>query len=222
MRARALPSRLLGAVDLLVAAAIPFLVLAVLCASSWLDAYGEGTPTRVLGLLLGLVGFFGGFFSLMLYLRFASMVEFFFAGLVSFMVLGGAYAIADRITEDALLNRGVAVTCELLDVASRTITTTTHDADGTTSSSTRTVYDHTLDCPGDGPTAMTLGYGAGAEGESVEVAYDPRARIDPVPSDSLPTGAPSPWPWWVLSAAAVLRVGHVAAFLVLSPRSRRR
>ncbi|MEU0242530.1 hypothetical protein ABZ234_33045 [Nocardiopsis sp. NPDC006198] len=218
MRARPLPTWLIGALDLLVAAAIPFLVLGALCASAWLDAHGRGWPSDLLGVALGLAGLCGGFFSLMLYTRFESMPEFFFAGAVSFLLLGSASVIAERITEEALLDRGIEVTCALLAVESRTITTTTHHADGTTSTSTRTVYDHTLDCPPGGPAEMTLGHSAGPEGESAEITYDPRGRLDPVPSDSLPAGSPSPLPWWLLSAAAALRVGHVAVFLAVYRR----
>jgi hypothetical protein len=212
MRSRDLPSWLFVTADLLVAAAIPFLVLAALCASAWLQAHGQGWPTSVLSVLLGLAGFFGGFFSMMLYHRSESVVEFFFAFAVSCLLLAGASAIAERITEDALLDRGVELTCELAGVASRTITTTTHHSDGTTSTSTRTVYDHTLDCPEGGPGEMTLNYGAGSEGEPVDIVHDPRARIDPVPAGVLADGPPSAWPWWLLASAAVLRVGHVAVF----------
>ncbi|XKK39149.1 hypothetical protein HFP72_32945 [Nocardiopsis sp. ARC36] len=106
MRARPLPTWLIGALDLLVAAAIPFLVLGALCASAWLDAHGRGWPSDLLGVALGLAGLCGGFFSLMLYTRFESMPEFFFAGAVSFLLLGSASVIAERITEEALLDRG--------------------------------------------------------------------------------------------------------------------
>ncbi|MFE3461738.1 hypothetical protein ACFXKD_29705 [Nocardiopsis aegyptia] len=212
MRTRDLPPWLFVTADLLAAAAIPFLVLAALCAGSWLQAYGHGWATSALSLVLGLAGIAGGFFSMMLYLRFESCVEFFFAGAVSCAILLGADAIAGRIGDDALRDRGVAATCELLGVESRTITTTTHHSDGTTSTSTRTVYDHTLDCPEGGPGAMALNHRAGFEGERVDIVYDPRARLDPVPAGYLSDDAPTVWPWWLLAATAALRVGHVALF----------
>jgi hypothetical protein len=62
-------------------------------------------------------GFFGGFFSMMLYHRSESVVEFFLAFAVSRLLLAGACAIAERITEDALLDQGVELTVTVFRLA---------------------------------------------------------------------------------------------------------
>ncbi|CAL9492936.1 hypothetical protein SUDANB121_03293 [Nocardiopsis dassonvillei] len=198
-------------VDLLAAVAIPLPVAGAYFLPALVVGHGEGRPTPVRGHLLRIAAFFGGFSSLMLYVRGEAWAfpQPFHGSAASVLLVSAGGETADRIEDTALHDRGVRVECTLTDVASRTVVTTTTNADGTTSTRTRTEYDHALDCPEGGPSAVTHGSPLGSAGDALDITYDPRGRPGPVPSASVtPPGGVGGVPR-TLTAAVAMRLAYV-------------
>ncbi|MEU6310694.1 hypothetical protein [Streptomyces sp. NPDC047014] len=78
-----------------------------------------------------------------------------------------------------LEDRGVEISCVVLKVTERTETESSMDAQGHWTSTTRTSYDHRLDCPAGGPESLNTASRLAKEGESLAVVRDPQGKVSP-------------------------------------------
>ncbi|MET9700840.1 hypothetical protein ABZY31_28550 [Streptomyces sp. NPDC006529] len=91
----------------------------------------------------------------------------------------GAFLALVSVGHSALEDRGVEIRCVVLKVTERTWTESSTDAQGHPTSTTRTSYDHRLDCPAGGPKHLDVPGRLAKEGESLAVLYDPQGKVSP-------------------------------------------
>ncbi|MER6948461.1 hypothetical protein ABT294_30990 [Nonomuraea sp. NPDC000554] len=121
------------------------------------------------------------------------------------------FAATDAVDAWVLTERGQTTPCTIVRVDMRQETHTTTNADGTTSTTTSTSYDHTLTCAQRQVTAMTTDSPAGKAGERIAVAFDPQGRINPKPADSAYDFTGALWRCCVGAVVGIgLRVFYVA------------
>ncbi|MFE1415222.1 hypothetical protein ACFW6F_31160 [Streptomyces sp. NPDC058746] len=91
----------------------------------------------------------------------------------------GAILALASVGHSALEDRGVEISCVVLKVTEHTETDSSMDADGHWTSTTRTSYDHRLDCPAGGPEHLDTSSRLAKEGESLAVLRDPLDKVSP-------------------------------------------
>jgi hypothetical protein len=147
--------------------------------------------------LMTLLGFAGYALVLFTQLRYFNVVVFFGAFFAFFM---GLYMITDAIEERALHQRGATATCAVLQLEKRVVTNT--DSEGHTT--TRTYFDHTLDCPNAPITELTTEDRRVEKGQKIDIRYDTTGRVSPRPADAV-GDHPSPlWPGLALFGGGVV------------------
>ncbi|MFJ4863497.1 MULTISPECIES: hypothetical protein [unclassified Streptomyces] len=92
--------------------------------------------------------------------------------------LGAILALAS-VGHSTLEDRGVEISCVVLKVTERTETETSMDAEGHWTSTSRTSYDHRLDCPAGGPEYLNTPSQLAKEGEPLAVVHDPQGKVSP-------------------------------------------
>jgi len=151
--------------------------------------------TDVLGMLLTVPGFvmalvataavmgFGGGVGTSGGFRFVPAAVVFFA---SCTVL---FNVGDFVEASVLTSRGRTTPCVVLKVDSHTYDVSSTDANGHTTTTTRTDNDHRLDCVGGRPTDMRTHGRPEKVGASIVVRFDPAGRIEPrTDRDASPAG----------------------------------
>ncbi|MFD7258791.1 hypothetical protein [Streptomyces sp. NPDC059874] len=157
-----------------VALAAPPLAAALAFGVAWESAYGSvGTWGFFLGgLLLPLVLL--GWHAALASRRGASLIA------LSALPAGlGAILALASVGHSTLEDRGVEISCIVLKVTEHTETESSMDADGHWTSTTRTSYDHRLDCPAGGPKHLDMPSRLAKEGESLAVVHDPQGKVSP-------------------------------------------
>ncbi|MGW6407127.1 hypothetical protein ACWF95_08145 [Streptomyces vinaceus] len=153
-----------------VALAAPPLTAALAFEVAWESAYGS-LPTWGFflgGLLLPLLLL--GWHAALATRRGASLIA------LSALPAGlGALLALASVGHSALEDRGVEISCTVLKVTEHTQTESSMDAQGHWTSTTRTSYDHRLDCPEhmDSPSRLAK------QGESLAVVHDPQGKVSP-------------------------------------------
>ncbi|MCY0929029.1 hypothetical protein OTB20_23060 [Streptomyces sp. H27-H1] len=157
-----------------VALAAPPLTAALALGVAWESANGSlGTWGFFLGgLLLPLVLL--GWHAALAARRGASVIA--FSALPA--GLGAILALAS-VGHSVLEDRGVEISCVVLQVTERTRTESSMDAEGHWTTTTRTSYDHRLDCPAGGPEHLDTPSRLAKEGESLTVVHDPLGKASP-------------------------------------------
>ncbi|MGW6874698.1 hypothetical protein ACWGVR_12845 [Streptomyces xanthophaeus] len=157
-----------------VALAVPPLTAALAFWVAWESAYGSlGSSGFFLGgLLLPLVLL--GWHAAVAGRRGASLIA------LSALPAGlGAILALVSVGHSALEDRGVEISCIVLKVTEHTRTESSMDADGHWTSTTRTSYDHRLDCPPGGPEHLDMPSRLAKEGELLAVVHDPQGKVSP-------------------------------------------
>lgn len=127
---------------------------------------------------------------------------------VTFFSAFVAVAAADRAVEHhAFRGRAEAASCLVRDVDRREVYSTSTDANGNTTSHWDVSYVYDLACDGGRPASMTLGHRPADKGERLEVAYDPKGRLDPRPVDDVSDGGTALWVCIACTGATVLLRG---------------
>lgn len=127
---------------------------------------------------------------------------------VTFFSAFVAVAAADRAVEHhAFRGRAEATSCLVRDVERREVYSTSTDANGNTTSHWDVSYDYELTCDGGRPTSMTLGHRPAGKGERLDVAFDPKGRLDPRPVDDVSDGGTALWVCIACTGATVLLRG---------------
>ncbi|MFD7236159.1 hypothetical protein ACFWAT_12735 [Streptomyces syringium] len=195
----------ISSLRLAAAVGLPVAAVGLVIGARWLNAYGAGgVIAGVLGVLMVLAAMAIWVFSPSLS---ESGVVFFVSAVTLAIALGGAYAGVDKWV---LHSRGVRAQCAVLDVDKRVERHTTTDAQGFSSTTTTTSYDHRLDCAGGRPRAMTTSRRIADKGDRLTVAYDPDGRVGPVPGGDVSDGGTARWVCGLgLAVTIVLRVGDV-------------
>ncbi|MGW6939359.1 hypothetical protein ACWGF3_10175 [Streptomyces xanthophaeus] len=157
-----------------VALAVPPLTAALAFGVAWASAYGS----------LGRSGFFLGGLLLPLVLLgwHAAVAARRGASLIALSALPaglGAVLALVSVGHSALEDRGVEISCIVLKVTEHTRTESSMDADGHWTSTTRTSYDHRLDCPPGGPEHLDMPSRLAKEGELLAVVHDPQGKVSP-------------------------------------------
>ncbi|MGW7029558.1 hypothetical protein ACWGFX_20605 [Streptomyces xanthophaeus] len=157
-----------------VALAVPPLTAALAFGVAWASAYGS----------LGRSGFFLGGLLLPLVLLgwHAAVAARRGASLIALSALPaglGAILALVSVGHSALEDRGVEISCIVLKVTEHTRTESSMDADGHWTSTTRTSYDHRLDCPPGGPEHLDMPSRLAKEGELLAVVHDPQGKVSP-------------------------------------------
>ncbi|WP_406292007.1 hypothetical protein [Embleya sp. NBC_00896] len=118
-----------------------------------------------------------------------------------------AFAIVPTaVDEYTLEQRGHRSVCKAQDYDARTRTATTTDADGHSSTRTWTEYVYRLECPGDGPRAMTTTKRVARKGESLEVAWDPNDWVAARPAPATSSADDMSWALILTGGAIFLRL----------------
>ncbi|MFJ9547292.1 hypothetical protein [Streptomyces erythrochromogenes] len=155
-----------------VALVAPPLAAALAFGVAWKSAYGS----------LGDWGFFLGGLLLPLVLLgwHAALAARRGASLIALSALPaglGAILALTSVGHSALEDRGVEISCLVLKVTEHTETETSMDAEGHWTSTTRTSYDHRLDCPAGGPEHLDASSRLAKEDESLAVVHDPQGKV---------------------------------------------
>ncbi|GHE63707.1 hypothetical protein CP980_33280 [Streptomyces vinaceus] len=156
------------------ASAAPPLAAALAFEVAWESAYGSLATWGFLlgGLLLPLVLL--GWHAALATRRGASLIA------LSALPAGlGAILALASVGHSALEDRGVEISCIVLKVTEHTETESSTDAQGHWTSTTRTSYDHRLDCPPGGPEHMDSPSRLAKQGESLAVVHDPQGKVSP-------------------------------------------
>ncbi|WP_158880181.1 hypothetical protein [Streptomyces sp. NRRL F-4428] len=157
-----------------VALAVPPLAAALAYGVAWKSAYGTlgSWGFFLAGLLLPLVLL--GWHAACAARRGASLIA------VSALPAGlGAILALASVGHSVLEDRGVEISCVVLKVTEHTETDSSMDAQGHWTSTTRTSYDHRLDCPAGGPEHLDTPSRLAKEGESLAVLHDPQGKVSP-------------------------------------------
>ncbi|MBQ1119305.1 hypothetical protein KBZ21_17655 [Streptomyces sp. A73] len=109
--------------------------------------------------------------------------------LTSVLLAGAVLGVAAAVDDETLRSRGKATRCTVLDVDRQVHESTYTDSNGITHTTTTIDYKHKLDCAAGRPDSMTLKKKRADEGERIQVTYDPRGRLDPLPTDRLERGS---------------------------------
>jgi hypothetical protein len=109
----------------------------------------------------------------------------FVAIVTSLMLAGAVIGIVDDVDSDILRSRGVSTSCKVLDVDRREHTSTYTDSNGVTHTTTTVDYKHKLDCAAGQPDSMTLSKKHGDKGDRIDVTYDPKDRLSPLPTETV-------------------------------------
>ncbi|MFG2291902.1 hypothetical protein [Streptomyces sp. NPDC048603] len=126
------------------------------------------------------------------------------AGAAAFI---GVLLVTGAVGHSVLAERGVEVTCVVRGIDVRTEVSWTTDAQGHSTSETRTYYDHDLDCPPGGPDELDGRSGRAAEvGAELAVVYDPQGKVSPMPARSVDPDARRMWALIALGASTLLAV----------------
>ncbi|MCX4526532.1 MULTISPECIES: hypothetical protein [unclassified Streptomyces] len=112
--------------------------------------------------------------------------------------LGALLALAS-VGHGALEERGIEISCVVLEVTEHTETETSMDSQGHWSTTTRTSYDHRLDCPAGGPAHLDSPSRLAKEGEALPVLYDPQGKVSARAAGDVHA--------WGLRTAALVAVG---------------
>ncbi|MFJ3913672.1 hypothetical protein [Streptomyces vinaceus] len=185
-----------------VALAAPPLAAALAFTVAWESAYGSLATWGFFlgGLLLPLVLL--GWHAALATRRGASLIA------LSALPAGlGAILALASVGHSTLEDRGVEISCIVLKVTEHTETDSSMDAQGHWTSTTRTSYDHRLDCPAGGPEHMDSPSRLAKPGESLAVVHDPRGKVSPRAAGDVHG--------WGLRTAAEVAVG-VAVLLGLA------
>ncbi|MFG2621848.1 hypothetical protein ACGFXC_29940 [Streptomyces sp. NPDC048507] len=91
----------------------------------------------------------------------------------------GAVLALMSVGHSVLEDRGVEISCVVLEVTEHTETESSMDAEGRWTSTTSTSYDHRLDCPSGGPEHLDSPSRLAKEGTSLAVVFDPRGKVSP-------------------------------------------
>ncbi|MFD7554519.1 hypothetical protein ACFV9E_08255 [Streptomyces sp. NPDC059835] len=156
------------------ALAAPPLAAALAFAVAWESAYGSLATWELIlgGLLLPLVLL--GWHAALASRRGASVIA------LSALPAGlGAILALASVGHSVLEDRGVEISCVVLKVTQHTETDSSMDAEGHWTSTTRTSYDHRLDCPAGGPEHLDTPSRLAEEGESLAVVHDPQGKVSP-------------------------------------------
>ncbi|MEU8776872.1 hypothetical protein [Streptomyces sp. NPDC048606] len=130
--------------------------------------------------------------------------------LAGLATLAGVFLVSGHVEHAVLEDRGVEVVCVVRGVDRRVETSTSTDAQGHTTTTTNTYYDHRLDCPPGGPSELNgRNSRLGAVGDDLAVVHDPRGKVAPQPARSLDPGGLRTWALVALGAALLLGVGSV-------------
>lgn len=105
-----------------------------------------------------------------------------------------------------LQGRGAVTACTILDVKTRTVYSSTTHADGTSSTTSTTYYDHTLRCAAPSITTMSTTHSTAGKGASIQVAYDPTGRISPRPTSDADLRSSLRWALAGLAVAILLNL----------------
>ncbi|MEU3725278.1 hypothetical protein [Streptomyces sp. NPDC031705] len=156
------------------AVAAPPLAAALAFGVAWESAYGPlGTWEFFLGGLLLPLALLG-WHAARAARRGASLIS------LSALPAGfGAFFALVSVGHSALEDRGVEISCVVLEVSKHTRTESSTDAQGHWTSTTRTLYDHHLDCPAGGPEHLDIPSRLAEEGESLAVLRDPQGKVSP-------------------------------------------
>ena len=127
----------------------------------------------------------------------------FVAIVTSVLLAGSVIAVAAKVDDETLRTRGESTGCRVLDVDRQVHTSTYTDSDGVTHTSTSIDYKHKLRCTAGRPGSMTLDKKYADKGERINVTYDPRDRVDPMPTDWLDQGSVWHTLAFVLPAVAI-------------------
>ncbi|MGW7317730.1 hypothetical protein [Streptomyces sp. NPDC054865] len=92
--------------------------------------------------------------------------------------LGAVLALVS-VGHSTLEERGIEIDCIVLKVTERTETDSSMDAEGHWTSTTRTSYDHRLDCPAGGPAYLNTPSRPAKVGDSLAVVHDPQGKVSP-------------------------------------------
>ncbi|MFD9725069.1 hypothetical protein [Streptomyces sp. NPDC059072] len=156
------------------ALAAPPLAAALAFGVAWESAYGSlGTWAFFLGGLLLPLALLG---------RHAALAARRGAPLIALSALPaglGAILALTSVGHGVLEDRGVEIGCVVLKITEHTETDSSMDAEGHWTSTTRTSYDHLLDCPAGGPEHLDTASRPVKEGESLAVVYDPQGKVSP-------------------------------------------
>ncbi|MFI6598794.1 hypothetical protein ACIBHX_21265 [Nonomuraea sp. NPDC050536] len=132
---------------------------------------------------------------------------------LSTAVLQGRAAYEAWVLQD----RGATTACTVLEVHTRTETSTSTNADGTTSTHSTTYFDHTLRCDAPSITTMTTTHATGGKGAHLQVTYDPTGRISPRPTSDADLGSSLRWS---IAGLALTILLNLATALGLTDRVR--
>ncbi|MGR6999826.1 hypothetical protein ACU686_19940 [Yinghuangia aomiensis] len=114
--------------------------------------------------------------------------------LVTFLLTGvGAMAAFHAVTEHAFRGRAVTTSCLVRDVDRRVETSSSTDSQGHTTTTTNVYFDYDLACEAGRPSSMTIQHHAADTGERLDVAYDPKGRLDPRPAADVTDGEAALW-----------------------------
>ncbi|WP_371616571.1 hypothetical protein [Streptomyces sp. NBC_00454] len=91
----------------------------------------------------------------------------------------GVFLALNSVDHVVLRDRGVEVTCVIEEVTSRDEVYSTFDPETGQSVHHRTKYDHRLNCPPGGPTALTRDKALAKAGTELRLVYDPRGEVQP-------------------------------------------
>jgi len=117
------------------------------------------------------------------------MFRFVPAAVVFFASTTVLFNVGDFVEASILTSRGRTTPCVVLKVDSHTYDVTNTDANGHTTTTTRTYHDHRLDCVGGRPTDMRSHGRSEKVGASIVVRFDPAGRIEPrTDRDASPAG----------------------------------
>ncbi|MEU9377611.1 hypothetical protein AB0D94_28095 [Streptomyces sp. NPDC048255] len=132
----------------------------------------------------------------------------FAAHLAGLAALIGVFLVSGHVQHAVLEERGVEIICVVRDVDRRVETSTSTDAQGHSTTTTSTYYDHKLDCPLGGPDELNGRNSKLAEvGADLAVVHDPRGKVSPEPARSLDPGGLRTWALIALGASLLLGVG---------------
>ncbi|NSC24731.1 hypothetical protein FM076_27680 [Streptomyces albus subsp. chlorinus] len=109
-----------------------------------------------------------------------------FVAIVTSLVLAlGVVAVSSAVEKEAMRLRGVSTRCTVLDVDRQVHTSTYTDSNGISHTTTTVDYKHRLDCAAGRPDTMTRDEKKAGKGEHLQVTYDPRGRMEPLPTRDL-------------------------------------
>ncbi len=204
--------------DLFVAVAPQSLGVSVMAASAWLSAFGPTflADNWVVDVLLWLLTFAAlglVVFTSLFYEHWLVFFGSFFALSISL------FAVHTAVDEWTFHVRGETTSCTVLAVKEREVTSYHTNADGSSSTTTSTYYDHDLRCDVPEVREMTTGSSQGDPGTRVDVAYDPMGRLNAQPAAGAGDFAP---PMWIAAVGFTVGTALRVSYVVFRYRRRHR